>query len=530
MNIRECLFAEASAQVEWNSRASRIPFADTLAVIGTYHETKIFETIDDVGPGVVYTECDGVPRFRPIGPPTSRITRYVTVTQERTELGMTLVATQPEYTFKPCRPKMDPEVEDPRRREFLEACQAAWNEVLLPSFNRTNELGAETDYAHVMEDTHCGELCQIEAGQEVVLLYWPPVVTSRDICSAGGYGTATTISQIDSSSTPVVVTMDAITFRGQDVYLRTITWTSVFTPIGGKSVVTYSGANTFPRTFHTTSILFGPFTFTSPMVYIAHHSLVAKNTAATFYSNNMGTVITDATGGVHTEAITIHPWWNETLVRPAGVITLNPDQVFSVQPPRADFRQVSGLDYAKQVAGGTYTRYQGDLKQLGFRSFDYGHLKDPVPASIYYDALYDNCWGDRKNDPCATLTDGRYRPPLAFLSKVWNSVLGDYAHCDRPQLVDPPIDLVDLKPDKNGQADLTHLSLPTLASIHSQIGSPNHAHKTLANSAGSSSEHWWDFPWPKSPRPEHRLDSPWPKPTSFVRSDGQPSGHDADPR
>jgi hypothetical protein len=149
---------------------------------------------------------------------------------------------------------------------------------------------------------------------------------------------------------------------------------------------------------------------------------------------------------------------------------------------------------------------------MGIKSFDYGHLEDPVPASIYYDAMYEQCWGDRKEDPCATLTDGRYRPPLEFRSTIWKSLLGDYAHCSRPGLVDPPIALIRLEPDENGQAVPPLPSIPTLTSIDyqkdpqngPQRGSQHNALETLA-------------------RPEHRSDSPWPMPTSSVQNHGRPS-------
>jgi hypothetical protein len=55
--------------------------------------------------------------------------------------------------------------------------------------------------------------CMVNMGDEVVLIYWPPELASRDICAAEGKAKASTISRADR---PSVVTMDAITFKGQD--------------------------------------------------------------------------------------------------------------------------------------------------------------------------------------------------------------------------------------------------------------------------------------------------------------------------
>jgi hypothetical protein len=55
--------------------------------------------------------------------------------------------------------------------------------------------------------------CKVDVGNEVILIYWPPELTSRDICAAEGKAKASTITRADR---PSIVTMNALTFRGQD--------------------------------------------------------------------------------------------------------------------------------------------------------------------------------------------------------------------------------------------------------------------------------------------------------------------------
>jgi hypothetical protein len=43
----------------------------------------VYETTEPHGPGELYKTCDGITRFRPLGPPTSILTRLVTRTKHR---------------------------------------------------------------------------------------------------------------------------------------------------------------------------------------------------------------------------------------------------------------------------------------------------------------------------------------------------------------------------------------------------------------------------------------------------------------
>jgi hypothetical protein len=129
-------------------------------------------------------------------------------------------------------------------------------------------------------------------------------------------------------------------------------------------------------------------------------------------------------------------------IRTAGIVPLNADEVFTVRPPRADQNKLDGVEYAKLVAKGMYNHSLPEWFNLGMVPFDFGHLQNPIPASVYYDAKSAVCWGKLAGKNCATITDSEYRPALAFKDTVWSSIVGEWYDCDRPGLVDPPIALV----------------------------------------------------------------------------------------
>lgn len=77
-------------------------------------------------------------------------------------------------------------------------------------------------------------------------------------------------------------------------------------------------------------------------------------------------------------------------------------------------------------------------RELETVPFDFGHLQSPVPASVYYDARSEDCWGIKQTH-CGTITDDMYRPQLMIKNKVWASIAPKWYACQRPELVDPPI-------------------------------------------------------------------------------------------
>jgi hypothetical protein len=214
---------------------------------------------------------------------------------------------------------------------------------------------------------------------------------------------------------PTVVTMDAITFQGDDLYLRTLT-RNYDPPVSPQETMTFNGSPI------GTSVLTGPFTFTSPTVYLAHHRII-------------GSVAINTSNSSKTE-------WSTTLIRSAGVMPLNANQVYSVRPPRTNVVQTPGLTYAQLIASGIYNPVQNPTSDLGILPFDFGHMENPVPASVYYDARSFDCWGKLHQAHCGTITDDEYRPQLAFTQAAWKSIVSDWYDCQRPGLVDPPIALI----------------------------------------------------------------------------------------
>jgi len=72
-------------------------------------------------------------------------------------------------------------------------------------------------YDALVTKTESRERCLIRMeADEVILFYWPPTLTSRDICAGNGYGTAITVST--NTIFPSIITTSAITFKGPDTF------------------------------------------------------------------------------------------------------------------------------------------------------------------------------------------------------------------------------------------------------------------------------------------------------------------------
>jgi hypothetical protein len=163
-------------------------------------------------------------------------------------------------------------------------------------------------------------------------------------------------------------------------------------------------------------VLTGPFTFTSPTVYLAHHAIT-------------GLKMKFSSEGEEEEVST---------TRPPGIIPIPASEVYSMRPKLGSFNG-SGLDYAHLVAQGNFDpdlEFKGEYET---KQFDFGNLQDPVPASLYYDGRNEDCWG--KQSHCRIITDDTYQPRLVFKNRVWASFLPDAFECQRPEFVDPPIAL-----------------------------------------------------------------------------------------
>jgi hypothetical protein len=408
LDIRQCDKALVSWKSAYPNQAPR------RTEVFTAYETFVYEIVQDDAQGLLYTACDGIPRLNITARATTQTTSTVTVEKiyESTSTYYNDTADAEYMSQFPPRP-CDWNDWDHQNRTNQEICREIRDKDLELEFDAPNFAGdARYDNGGKGRGVYCGMFCEIEAGEEVALIYWPPVVTSRDICAANGYGTAETLAP--GTNAPSIVTMDAITFQGKDMYLKTMAW-SYDPPLDPEGSMTYS-SSTIGK-----SILKGPFTFTSPTIYLAHHPIVVST--LTTLPNETGSYIT-------------------SVIRTAGVVPLNADQVYSVRPPRRDAAQIPGIKYAQLIANGKYTPVQNQTLDLGMVSFDFGHLQNPVPASVYYDARSEDCWGSLRQSHCATITDGEYRPMLAFKNSVWKSIVSNWYDCGRPGLVDPPIALI----------------------------------------------------------------------------------------
>jgi hypothetical protein len=414
LELRACYQALKS----WTSAYSYKPPWITEPYAVNY--ISVLETIEDVAQGSMYTACDGIPRFHVTSRATTQTTSTVTFVQKvwttyrpgpKNESDEYLKQFPP----KPCNwYEWDRDNATNRKvcRELLER----------KNFDRqlfANDMPIPDDLGDYTEEESCRSNCRVDIGEEVALIYWPPNLSSRDICAKNGYGTAETLAPEKDS--PNTVTLDAITFQGENVFLRTalVSYGSPYF-----TVSTLMTDNDTPTPTKTT--LKGPFTFTSPTIYLAHNPIL------------MSTFTRDDRVENNTFS------WSTSVLRTAGVIALGADEVYSLRESRTDAAQISGLEYARLIASGKYqpTMRMQDYSGLRMASIDFGHLQDPVPASVYYDARFLDCWGSLKQTHCATITDGSYRPLLLLKDTVWKSMIGDWDYCVRHLIVDPPTALI----------------------------------------------------------------------------------------
>jgi hypothetical protein len=194
-----------------------------------------------VGEGFLYSDCDGIPRFGFHSPPTKSTYTTVTVTQSALQHA---VNQNLNYTvFSEGSPEPNCTVSDSFCEKFLQA------EALKQSESGADEFAYMNGQGLSRLNRPC-TFCHLDSNAEVILIYWPPALTSRDICAKNGYGAAITVSHSDT--VPKTATMDAITFNGIGVkridatdgsfldlrkhYCRSISSTFTSPASGGKGV------------------------------------------------------------------------------------------------------------------------------------------------------------------------------------------------------------------------------------------------------------------------------------------------------
>jgi hypothetical protein len=344
-------------------------------------------------------------------------------------------------------------------------CSEKWAKYTSMVLAEPSQLRHEFDfYAHTTMsgypdlsdcESNSHNFCVVDPGADVMLIYWPPEVTSRDICANGGAGTASTVTPSQIGPKRIAV-LPAITLKGPDIVNN-------LRGLGPDDLDSFS----WPEP----EILTGPFTFISPTVYLAHRDIYIS----TIDRDNFW-----APGRV--------PFVEHTK-RAAGIVPLQPSDVFSLRrhhsipvPP----------DYPSLVAKGKFNyTFRWDTEDgwenfnhgggpYDILPFDYGNLIEPVPASIYYDARADYCWGGNQSH-CATITEGSYRPQLAFKRDFWENLVPNYwaSGCVRPHVVDPPVALW----------PVDTISIPTLVPAVK-----GHAGESDQAKPGSSAER----PWPQA--------------------------------
>jgi hypothetical protein len=358
---------------------------------------SIFETIKTVGGGEHYTACDGIPRFRfTPGGITSVITSFVTATGTRIDWGSV---------------NADPYPECKMSDEF---CQEKYDIFLANSSSfEVAENNIKID--HLQKSCSSLRQCYLGFESEVVLLYWPPTIRSRDICASDGVGAGITVPVTPSQT---VITTSAITFSGRDLYLREI-------DEEGASTRNIPQTTKAQYLYTLSSVLTGPFTLTWPTAYIAHHQIYAD-------------ILNPGRPG-KTDS-----WESKVPRRPPGIIPLHSTDLASYWHTNPSRPFPTGPEFAHAVASGRYAKKESGFwaEQLQVLPFDFGHLQDPVPAHVYFNGRND-CW-DRQTH-CGTITDNTYKPTLILRNKVWEDAkLGD---CAKMDLNDPPIALRPISED-----------------------------------------------------------------------------------
>jgi hypothetical protein len=416
----------------------------------------------------LYTGCDGITRFRRFGPPTTTLSRLVEVTRSMT---MERVSTK---DWKPL------ELVEP-------VCQLPEGERLCQPNVPNLNYGPGNNSIYNLPDGDTGVgfydgvprfynfcrtlpgICALETlQQEVVLLYWSQNASTNTCNPTQTFTQSGDQQPVRSAQTAV---LEAITFRGQDLYRARETIIGVKT-------------NTWDPEYVSMSVMKGPFTFTSPFIYLAYRPM----TFAHF-------------GGIISDILT-----TSLSTRSAGILTLRPTDMSSLVPAYTNYQNET--EYASLVANGKFTKNEDLIyERLPPKTmpFNFADLQDPVPARAYFDARTHDCWG--KQSHCGTITDDSYRPRLLVASKLWSTFKD--SSCEIPDLVDPPMVLSAID-DESPEKDPP---LPAIPQGPSRVDWDIPASATAMNVE-------WDTSLPLEPGPiPTRL---WPFPTA---TSGSTSGN-----
>jgi hypothetical protein len=405
-------------------------FAREESRLYTYYKTLVYETIKSFGEGEHYTACDGIPRFKMTESPISWSTKLVTVEQTLTAWDMKpkppnklfpISEWEKRYPID-CGDGVDTwqRIYDPKNATEQKMCSDAWNEYVTLNYPDDQHPDSQSRDTALMREEFCGEACEFYFKDELVLLYWPSEWKDIDICAPDGAGTAVSVES--SITTPRVVTVDAITFKGKDLY-----WSSLSMTMAPNLYLNASrDANEISAqiTHLSSSILSGPFYLTYPTIYIAHHNIY----------------VTDGSRDSRLLRVTMPMLKPKTeKIKDAGLIALHSSDLSSIGIERPLADRAGPLEFAKLVAAGQYPGTLAARKTTAL--FNLAHLVEPVPASVYFAARTD-CWGKPLQKHCSIITEGHHRPRLHLPAHIMASAFGsDYSRCTVPALMDPPMAL-----------------------------------------------------------------------------------------
>jgi hypothetical protein len=382
--------------------------------------TSVFETIQGLGSNLTYTPCDGYPRvfFTPM--PNSFSKMLVSVTKTFWEplaseknggnggKGDTLFnSSQPscQLTEQVCGHLwdyyyllgLDAGAENGRRNRYRA-------EDFLPPLCLA--LGPKVGNNRITE-------CEISIGKKVAYIIWPIDIANLP-CAFTGNGSVDDVMNLKAGQklnhTNIISTRDALTLDGINLYLR--------------SVISDGTTSVFTESYVSKSVINGPFTFTYPNVYLLAEGIYVRGT-------------------VYNRQEKTKSLWSSK-IGSAPLITLRAEDVATPVPIRPDSEEVNNLEYERLVARGEYNPIFPESISKVYRPFNTRHLKGDLPASVYYDARFSDCWG--KQGHCGTIRQGDYFPEISLSLKLWKSLIG--SAIDLPESckfvqtvnpVDPPI-------------------------------------------------------------------------------------------